>query len=640
MAGTYLVSAFDSDLLAPPRQLLIDRNIQGLPLHLGKRGLPYYRMGRALIPFSPASELLAIAFEFDPPDEVSARRAVDTLSKELPIQRYEGDGLPFRRAAGYVWLLSIQPGADRRSVISALRAKLKDFGMTARVGLPIDIDNDHVRVLDNRFVFRAAADTRQIAQQRLEKSLGFRSMRTHKYDSDVWVAESASADTEKILSLINCLVRTGLLITGEPDLFVEFVDHDVPHDSPHDPGYTKQYGSGAQRFGNHSYQRVREAWGLLYDPTGPPMPLIGDGEIYVASLDRGIDQKHHDVSAPGGVGDPRCVARDATRTQQLRVCFDAVRQVFCDSTNTGYIPPPNSEIEHGMAVFGTIAACTDNDYEIAGIAPGTHHIAVRRVLSASPTFYGDTLSWIGGLQVSCPQPDDPRHPCHWPPITNPADIINASHGFTPAQGCTGTSCFDLPTWIDATFQALVTQGGVRNGVARGVVLVYSAGNAGTPVEVHEPLAADTRTIAVANCKAKKDDDVFLAPLDAHAGPSNYGDAIDICALGYDTQTISPLCSSAPCRFGGTSAAAATVSGAIALILSANRDLTWTQVRDVLRSSARKIDPNNGQWKSGRSPFYGSGLLDVCHAVKQALDLKASPGSTLWPNGDPCPAAPY
>ncbi len=43
------------------------------------------------------------------------------------------------------------------------------------------------------------------------------------------------------------------------------------------------------------------------------------------------------------------------------------------------------------------------------------------------------------------------------------------------------------------------------------------------------------------------------------------------------------------HMNGTSAAAPTISGVAALMLSANPDLTWRDVRDILRLSARKVD---------------------------------------------------
>jgi subtilisin family serine protease len=81
-------------------------------------------------------------------------------------------------------------------------------------------------------------------------------------------------------------------------------------------------------------------------------------------------------------------------------------------------------------------------------------------------------------------------------------------------------------------------------------------------------------------------------------------------------------------FGGTSHACATVAGAAALILSVNPALTWIQVRDILRSTADKIDFNNtnsiGKWVDKDddgvkefSQWYGYGRLNVYNAVKSA-----------------------
>ena len=44
-------------------------------------------------------------------------------------------------------------------------------------------------------------------------------------------------------------------------------------------------------------------------------------------------------------------------------------------------------------------------------------------------------------------------------------------------------------------------------------------------------------------------------------------------------------------FNGTSAAAPNASGAIAVLLSANPDLTWRDVKYILAKTARKIDPD-------------------------------------------------
>jgi subtilisin family serine protease len=89
-------------------------------------------------------------------------------------------------------------------------------------------------------------------------------------------------------------------------------------------------------------------------------------------------------------------------------------------------------------------------------------------------------------------------------------------------------------------------------------------------------------------------------------------------------------------FGGTSSAAPLCAGGAALVLAAKPDMTWLEVRDLLRRTAARIDPANldsvGAWvdASGRrqgdagyagplySRWYGFGRLDAAAAVQQAL----------------------
>jgi subtilisin family serine protease len=91
-------------------------------------------------------------------------------------------------------------------------------------------------------------------------------------------------------------------------------------------------------------------------------------------------------------------------------------------------------------------------------------------------------------------------------------------------------------------------------------------------------------------------------------------------------------------FGGTSYAAAAVAGAAALVLSANRSLTWQEVRDILCTTADRIDPDqtngDGRWimRNGRpfSKWYGSGRLNVAAAVENARNLARPPDPVQLP----------
>ncbi|HKQ08063.1 MAG TPA: S8 family serine peptidase [Blastocatellia bacterium] len=94
------------------------------------------------------------------------------------------------------------------------------------------------------------------------------------------------------------------------------------------------------------------------------------------------------------------------------------------------------------------------------------------------------------------------------------------------------------------------------------------------------------------------------------------------------------------RFGETSAAAPLSAGICALVLSANPDLTWVEAREILRSTACKIDQGNikddpiapwfdedgchiGQFgkPAVRSNGYGYGRLNAYEAVKAARAYK-------------------
>ena len=59
------------------------------------------------------------------------------------------------------------------------------------------------------------------------------------------------------------------------------------------------------------------------------------------------------------------------------------------------------------------------------------------------------------------------------------------------------------------------------------------------------------------------------------------------------------------------------AGIGALVLSVNPSLTWKQVRNILRSTADKIDLAGGTYKKGYSIHYGYGRLNAFKAVKRA-----------------------
>ena len=87
------------------------------------------------------------------------------------------------------------------------------------------------------------------------------------------------------------------------------------------------------------------------------------------------------------------------------------------------------------------------------------------------------------------------------------------------------------------------------------------------------------------------------------GPTIFSTDLSGCTNGYSNSTVSQnflngtsqrsgVADNAGCNYSymnGTSAATPTVTGVVALILQANPALTWRDVREILRATARKVD---------------------------------------------------
>jgi subtilisin family serine protease len=87
--------------------------------------------------------------------------------------------------------------------------------------------------------------------------------------------------------------------------------------------------------------------------------------------------------------------------------------------------------------------------------------------------------------------------------------------------------------------------------------------------------------------------------------------------GYNRKSKGNYCDD----FGGTSSAAPGVAGVVALMLSANPDLSVKQVRQILKNTADKIDISKGRYRQGHSIYYGYGRVNAEKAVKKAISMK-------------------
>lgn len=218
---------------------------------------------------------------------------------------------------------------------------------------------------------------------------------------------------------------------------------------------------------------------------------------------------------------------------------------------------------HGTKVAGSAAAASNNGVGIAAIAWAARIMPIRVSNdSASGTaYYSDIargLTWAAD---------------------NGADVANISYDVSTSSAVSSAAQY------------------MRN---KGGVVVVSAGNSG----VDPGYANNPYMITVSATDST----------DAKASWSNYGAYIDISAPGSSILTTTK--GGGYGNVSGTSFASPATAGVVALIMSANGNLTPAEVETVLETSAVKVAGTDYH------PYYGYGRVDASAAVQSALNTSA------------------
>ncbi|MEU6147192.1 S8 family serine peptidase [Streptomyces sp. NPDC047081] len=259
------------------------------------------------------------------------------------------------------------------------------------------------------------------------------------------------------------------------------------------------------------------------------------------------------------------------------------------------IPASNSSW-HGTHVAGTIAAVTNNNKGVAGIAYGAK-ISPVRVLGKCGGYDSDiidAITWASGGSVS-----------GVPANSNVAKVINMSLGGDGA--CT-----------------TATQSAINAAVGRGTTVVVAAGNDNDNVANHSPgNCNNVISVAATNRTGAK------------ASYSNYGSLVDISAPGGQTSTgtangiLSTLnsgtktpSSESYAYYQGTSMATPHIAGLVALMKSANSSLTPAQIETAIKNNARALP---GSCSGG----CGAGLADAAKTVAAVASSGGTTGGTTF-----------
>jgi serine protease len=384
------------------------------------------------------------------------------------------------------------------------------------------------------------------------------------------------------------LAATLAKLKEDPD--VEFAEPDqrrYPHAVPNDPLYTGQW------YLQNQQPAAIDAM-TVWDTS------TGRSDIVIAEIDTGIRYDHPDLRSstadrllPGYdfISDPTIANDGDGRDADASDPGDWVTTQDTQTTKFSGCTVEDSSW-HGTRVAGILGAIANNGVGIAGITWKGMILPVRALgkCGGLDSDILDGMRWAAGLHVTG-VPDN----------THPAQVINMSLGGTGA--CTSA-------------QQMV----VNEIVAKGVVIVVSAGNEGGPVDSPANCAGVAGVAGLRNIGTKVGFS-SLGPQVAVSAPG--GNCVNTGAGQPCLFTINTTINSGTTTPGsntytdqtvpnlGTSFSAPIVSGIAALMTGVNGNLNAAQVISRLKEGAKPF------------PVSSDNTVLSCHVPANSSDIQSS-----------------
>lgn len=214
---------------------------------------------------------------------------------------------------------------------------------------------------------------------------------------------------------------------------------------------------------------------------------------------------------------------------------------------------PDSSGFHGTAVASIIAG---DSRDVPGVAPRCSLLGVR---VASDEGVGDAFTLAEGIVTA---------------VDHGANIINL---------CLGTRT-----------DSFILRQAVEYAIENGVALVAAAGNDATEGLLYPARYEGVTAVSAVDAAGR------------HLYFANRGEEVDLAAPGVAVNAAAPGDSVAP--FSGTSAAVPFVSGALAVLVSENNELTPVAATDILKLHS------NDAGAPGADEEYGDGILNLERAL--------------------------
>ncbi len=405
--------------------------------------------------------------------------------------------------------------------------------------------------------------------------MGAQSYQSLNYAPGYYLVEASSAEAAR--QIANSAVENNQVLEAEP----QFARQQVKRDLPNDPQFNNQWHlrNTGQSSGTVGADINVTPWWNFAGNTH-----LGAG-VNIAMVDDGLQLTHPDLSP----------------NYQAALSWDF-------NGNDSNPSPTLSADFHGTATAGLAAGRGNNGIGVTGVAPMAGLAGIRLIGGAATdaqeasalTYQNNNQGGLGTNSI---------YSNSWGPNDDGATLEGPG------------------TLAKAALLSGVTNG--RGG--KGSIFVWAGGNGGTADNSNYDGYANSRfVIAVAATKNNANGSRasysekganLLVNAPSSGGSLSVVTTDLVGTNGYNTAS-SGSGGDYTNTFGGTSAAAPIVSGTVALMLEANPNLTWRDVKHILVHTAVKNDPTEADWTTNAAGLhinhsYGFGRVDANAAATMA-----------------------
>lgn len=662
--GRYKLRAEAAGLASEEREVELDPAGLETLVILGKPGLPFFYRADVKVPFDTPRDLMGVALAPDGDGQASglaaAARRLKLKSARLSRQIARQDVRVYRLTEGTA-------EHDLRRVEQTL-GRLDDITV---VGSIVRFDRQSLSFLSGELVVKFKSDVTPDTVRELATSHRLTTLRPLPQAGNAFLFRPRGRSSRATLAVAADLVETGLVEYAEPNLFGTVVDDAI---NPTDFLYPMQWYL--------PLIHCPEAWCAVSQAIAPAVEF-GSPDVIIAVVDSGVDVGNPDFTGTVSDGSAKVccafdfrnmVANNDTRTSGHGTCCAGIATALANNP-AGGAPPTEG---------------------VAGAAGNCRLMAIGRP-AGEDTAYSDMYMWTGGLTADGnPDPSHPAADIitssfgvfpgcpigglmadTFDKLTTQGrggrgvllffSVGDTSEDFTQKRPWAAyTRTFAVAASALAADGITETHDPASNfGGAATIDFCAPAGNVTaadrdatdslrpdapsrptteTTIRIDRSVGATTLPVA-GTAGFAEHQFIVIGPLNVAGAEFNRvmapPDATNLTVPVRNLSKQHPVGSSVATgpanslsSFGGTSASTPLAAGVAALVLTVRPDLTWTQVRDILRATAIRIDAANtdptGIWvdqsqdPSNPGPFYsrwyGFGRVDALAAVNAALNL--------------------